>query len=296
MSSAIEFIKKYIGHKKRAKIRRRLHKELDKLLYRKHYDAKEIISIMKSMGMQPGDVVFIHSSMREFYNYNGTAEELIETIESYLGPEGTLAMPAYPPKFWELSRTCLTKDYKGNKAPILFDVKETPTGAGYLAETFRKMPDVKRSINLQHSVCAKGKYADYLVSEHHLSRTCWDEKSPYYKLVTLNAKVFSFGLTYFVPTIHHCCESILWGKYDYFDQFFKRDITYNYKDINGTVGCHRMQTIDIIRKPENKRFIKKYFEKSLFIGLLKYEKTKQNFIYNPTVIINSPLNYNNSTN
>ena len=201
-------IVKLMGVRNRDKIRRYIHKKWGKLVYRKHYNATDILMVMRKMGMKPGDVVFIHSSMREFFNYDGSAEELIKTIEDYLGPEGTISMPAYPKKYWELSPKCLTSNFNNDKSPIMFDVTNTPTGAGYLAETFRKMPGVKRSINLQHSVCAKGKYADYLISEHHLSNTCWDEKSPYYKLTLLNAKIFSFRLFTIVAKAR-CLENII---------------------------------------------------------------------------------------
>ncbi len=76
----------------------------------------------------------------------------------------------------------------------IFDVRNTPTGAGLIAEEFRHYPGVKRSLNRQHSVCALGPMSDFLLGEHHLSKTCWDEKSPYYKLGEINAIVFTLGL------------------------------------------------------------------------------------------------------
>mgnify|MGYP002623000552 FL=1 len=236
------------------------------MIWRKRYTASDLVQVMKRMGMRPGDVVFIHSAMHEFYNYTGTAEELILAIEDYLGPEGTLAMPAFPREAWNLLPQCLKAVYQGEEGPVMFDVRNTPTGAGYLAETFRKMPGVKRSINIQHSTCAWGKHADYLISEHHLSRTCWDEKSPYYKLTLLNAKVFSLGLPQFVGTVVHCTESMLFGKYAYFDQFFRRELKYNYIDVNGNLGVHEMLSIDIDRKPDRKLLIvRKYFSEGMYV-------------------------------
>ena len=34
--------------------------------------------------------------MKEFYNYQGTAEELIKKIQTIITTEGTLIMPSYP--------------------------------------------------------------------------------------------------------------------------------------------------------------------------------------------------------
>ncbi len=265
MSSIKTFIKEAIGIEDGAKFKRDLYKRWAKLIYRKKYTAADVLHVMTQMGLKPSDVVFIHASMRAFFNYTGTAGELIAAIEDYIGPEGTLAMPAFPKDFWHLTPLCLTADYKGADSPVMFDVLNTPTGAGHLAETFRKMPGVSRSINLQHSVCARGRHAEYLVAEHHLSRTSWDEHSPYYKSVLLDAKIFSLGLDCFMPTIYHCVDSALFGKYEYFDQFFRRDITYNYRDADGNVGTHRMLTIDgLERQPDNKRVITQYYEEGQY--------------------------------
>lgn len=259
-------------------------KKIGKLIYKKKYTAKDVLQVMISMGLHPGDTICIHSSMKEFYNYQGTAEELISVILEYLGPEGTLSMPAYPPHFFSTSKTCLTENYHGFTDEIKFDVKNTPTGAGYLAEVFRKMPGVKRSINLQHSVCAIGKWADYLISEHHLSRTAWDEKSPYYKMVLLNAKVFSFGLPYFVSTVIHCTDSLLFGKYAFFDYFFGRSITYNYLDTNGKVGSQTMLVGDSMKRRNKKKMVRRYFEEGEFlkrrISNLRIERVNAAYTHN----------------
>lgn len=263
-SSQRKNLKKIFGISDWSLYKKNLKKKLGKMLYRKKYTAKDILEVMKELGMLPGDVVFIHASMKEFYNYVGSAEELIKEIIDYLGPEGTLVMPAYPKNFSGLVKQCLTENYHGMEDPVMFDVNTTPTGAGFLAETFRKMPGVKRSINIQHSACAIGKHADYLLSEHHLSKTCWDEKSPYYKLTLLNAKVFSLGLPYFISTVIHCTDSLLYGKYDYYEQFFGKDITYNYRDSEGAIGFHRMRTNNVERRRDKKKMIKKYFAKNQY--------------------------------
>ena len=106
--------------------------------------------------MKKGSVVCIHAAMKEFYNYRGTAQELIEKILNVITPEGTLLMPAYP------KRECMFDE------SFVLDVNNTPTSAGFLAETFRKYPGVLRSINVQHSVCVWGKHAEWLIQDHQM--------------------------------------------------------------------------------------------------------------------------------
>lgn len=233
-------------------------KKINKLRYTKKYSATDLVTKMKELGLAKGSVVFIHSSMTEFYNYEGTAKELIQKIIDEIGEEGTLLMPAYPPRKNEL----IKKAQSTNE--VVFDVLKTPSGAGYLTEVFRKWPGVKRSINLQHSVCAYGKLAEYFTNEHHLSITAWDEKSPYYKMSQTETLVFAFGLPYFLGTMIHCTESLLKDKYQYFSIFFTKNSSYSYKDKNGEIGIHNFLTHKVERKRDKKRIIKKYFDKNEF--------------------------------
>jgi aminoglycoside 3-N-acetyltransferase len=205
--------------KKRYKIRSKEYllskwgRLIEKSFYKKKYNTNELLVIFRKMGVKKNSNVFIHSTWDEFYNYNGTINELIDAVLTEIGPSGTLAMPAYP--FLRSSNS-------------IFDIKKTPTHAGLIAETFRKYPGVKRSIN-RHSVCAVGPMSDFLVSEHKNSITSWDEKSPYYKLGEIDAIVLTLGLgKNFVGTIMHCADSVLREDVPYFAQFFTKEITYKY--------------------------------------------------------------------
>jgi aminoglycoside 3-N-acetyltransferase len=200
-------------------------RKLEKKIYRTKFTESELIQKLKQMGLKPGITLFVHSSWNEFYNYQGTSLGLIQALLKELGTEGTLAMPAFP----------LVQD-----PTEVFDVEKTPSGAGLLTELFRRMDGVKRSINLEHSVCALGKYADYLVSEHHLSLTSWDEKSPYFKLHKLDAIIVSLGVGHNLKTTTalHCAESILRSEILYFKNIFPESVTYRYKDASGKEGTH----------------------------------------------------------
>ena len=190
-----------------------------KYVYKRQYSADDVVGAMCKLGLKEGSNLIIHCSWDEFYNCTSSPRDLIERILSVIGPEGTLCMPAMP---------LLRK----NK---VFNVKKSVTRAGILAEEFRKYPGVKRSINERHSVCAIGPLSDYLLSEHHLGETCWDEKSPYYKLSQIDALVFVMGLGKYWPgTIIHCVEALLRGKLPYYtDMFLPAKTEYKYVDYDG---------------------------------------------------------------
>ncbi|MDM1460872.1 AAC(3) family N-acetyltransferase [Myroides odoratimimus] len=231
-------------------------KKVKSKIYRRKYSADDIVKKMCEMGMSKGSNIFIHSSMTEFYNYEGSVKELIDKIIEVLGEEGTLLMPAYPK-----DKVLLTNE---KEDVVVFDVNLTPSGAGYLSEVFRKYPGVKRSVNLQHSVCAYGKLSDYFLSEHFKSETAWDKFSPYYKMCQEKTLIFAFGLPYFLGTVIHCTESLLKDKYEYFSNFFTKEVTYSYRDSSGIVSKTSFLTHDFERKRNKKKIIKKYFDRNQF--------------------------------
>ena len=240
-------IKKITGIKSFSLLKKKLHKNIGKIFYHKKYNAKDLVAIMQELGMKRGSVVCIHSAMKEFYNYEGTATELINEILKVIGSEGTLIMPAFASKDL-ISKT----DY-------IFNLSEDKTGAGYLAETFRKYPGVKRSINVRHSVCAIGPHAEFLLKDHHKCENCWDENSPWYRMCELDALVFNLGLPRnYIGTFHHCVESVLRKEHPYFAQFFNKECINKYYDDNGNVLQYVSTECFIERRTREKNIFKHF--------------------------------------
>lgn len=231
------FVKKLTGIKDISAFRKDVKKVVGSIIYHKKYNADDIVHIMQNMGMKKGSVVCIHAAMKEFYNYRGTAQELIEKILNVITPEGTLLMPAYP------KRECMFDE------SFVFDVNNTPTSAGFLAETFRKYPGVLRSINVQHSVCAWGKHAEWLIQDHHKGVNCWDEHSPWYRMTQLDALVFTLGLpASYIGTFDHCVEGLLYKEHPYWKQFLTKTYTFRYYNEEGEVCSYTCLTGDIDRR------------------------------------------------
>ena len=187
----------------------------------------QIKSFMERVGISEGDLLLVHSSWENLNNGSFSAPDLIDGLLSHIGKSGTLAMPAIPniPQVDD----------------ALFKVKRTPSAAGMLTEAFRRYPNVSRSINLNHSVCAIGPEADYLTREHHQSETSWDPASPYYRIAEYdNAWVLGLGVGHKlkVATSLHCVESALYKEIPYFKKLFKNQVCYKYIDKNGNEGKH----------------------------------------------------------
>lgn len=240
-------VKSITGIKDISLFRKNVHKKIGKLIYHHKYTANDIVSIMQEMGMKRGSTICIHCSMKEFYNYTGTANELIEKIIEVIGKEGTLLMPAFPDQ---------THTHEDN---YIFNPITEPTKAGFLAETFRKYPSVIRSINIQHSVCAWGKNAIWLTKDHHKSLNCWDEKSPWFRMTELNALNFTLGLPlHYIGTFDHCVEALLYKDYPYWRQFFTKKHTYRYYDSNHNIHNYTCIEGNLERRTREKKLTKHF--------------------------------------
>lgn len=205
-----------------------------------------IQSFLERAGIKPGSTVMLHSAWEPLNSGNFTAADLVKMLINYLGEEGTLAMPAFP-------------HYEKQVNGAEFNVKRAPSAGGMLTEVFRRFPNVVRSVNLNHSVCALGPNAVFLTGDHHKSETSWDENSPYYRLRDLdNSWVIGFGVGHRlkVATAVHCVEAALWKENAYFKKLFKDTICYTYKDAAGETGqhCYRKRTGQIYTQKLAKHF------------------------------------------
>ena len=189
------------------------------------YGEAELRSALERVGVHAGATLFLHSAWDEFYNFDGTPVDLVRSLQRHLGPEGTIAMPAYPLRV---------------TAEAVFDVRRTPTGAGLVPEMFRRMPGARRSVNLVHSVVAIGPNADFLVRDHHRSETPWDQCSPYARLSKVDAILLCMGLprSFGFGTAQHCPESLLYHEIPYFRLVFGEPLTCRHRDESGQEGSH----------------------------------------------------------
>lgn len=252
-SLLVDYIKRLFGISNLSLfIRRRVH-GLEKLIYHRKYSADDIIRAIEDSGVKPGTPILVHSSFSNFYNYTGTIDELIDKLIAFAGPNGTVCMPAFPSNKFDPSQ--------------VFDVSRTKSAAGVLTEFFRLRPNVYRSMNQLHSVCAIGKDAEYITKDHQFSRISYDEHSPFYKIAELGGYSISLGMPkWYIGTGCHICEALLYGKLPYFTEKFSIEKEYTYIDTQGITFKHKMfvkSKRNYIRY-KNTKLIDSYFDKSKF--------------------------------
>lgn len=147
---------------------------------------------LQALGVCPGDVLIVHSSLSSMGFVEGGAETVIAALRHVLGEEGTLLFPAL--------------SFRTSCVDSTFSYHETPACIGKIAETFRTMPGVVRSFHPTHSVCAVGKYAEELTCDHELDDTPLGEHSPYRKLPAYGGKILMLGCSARSNTFMHGME------------------------------------------------------------------------------------------
>ncbi len=164
-----------------------------------------------ALGVQPGMVLAVHSSLKSLGWVNGGAVAVILALEQVLGPEGTLVMPTHsadnsepaswhidpvPESWWETIRSTMPA----------YDPAFTPTfNMGVIPETFRKQPGVIRSNNPDASFAAWGQHAEQITANHALCPLFGDQ-SPLARVYDLDGWVLLLGVGHNKNSSLHVAE------------------------------------------------------------------------------------------
>lgn len=180
---------------------------------------KELMTIptiqtaLKTMGIEEGNILFVHSSLSSLGWVCGGPQTVVMALEEAVGEDGTLVMPAQSgdwsdPLEWQnppVPKDWIETIYQHLPA---YDSMRTPTrGMGLIAEHFRTTPGTRRSSHPQVSFAAKGKYRDWIIENHPLSPALGPD-SPLGKLYQLPTKVLFIGTTYETNTCFHLAEAL----------------------------------------------------------------------------------------
>jgi aminoglycoside N3'-acetyltransferase len=196
---------------------------LSKKIYRRPIAVAELRRRLINLGVTPGRTLWVQSSWNEFYNVPMRPSEMIDLLRDLLGPDGTLAMPAFP--------------IDPDPAKV-FLVDRAPAYTGLLCEIFRRTADVKRSIHLGSSVCAIGPNAEFLIRDHHLTAMPWGKDSPFCRLMEVDARMLGLGGGFNFMTPLHAVECLLYDEVPFFRKVFDGTIRYRWKRANGETGEH----------------------------------------------------------
>jgi len=129
----------------------------------------QISANLKTLGIRPGGILLVHSSLKSLGKVSGGPETVIRGLLDALQADGTLLMPA-------LSYRSVTPSFP------FFDIATTPTCVGMIPEHFRTRPGSLRSCHPTHSVCGLGPHAQHMLEGHVLDDTPCGTNSPFRRL------------------------------------------------------------------------------------------------------------------
>ncbi|MEE2788820.1 MAG: AAC(3) family N-acetyltransferase [Myxococcota bacterium] len=166
----------------------------------------------KTLGLEPGEIVLLHSSLASLGWVCGGANAVIDAILNVLGPKGTLMVPTHTatnsdPANWSNPRVPTAWHALIRREMVPFSPEKTPSvHMGKIAETFRGYPGVLRSHHPIGSFAAHGPDAAALVDHHELNEMFGDH-SPLGALYRLDGRILLLGVGHTRNTSLHLAES-----------------------------------------------------------------------------------------
>lgn len=165
----------------------------------------------KALGLEPGVVIIMHSSLSKLGWTVGGPVSVIRAMMEILTKKGTLIMPTFTagnsePSAWENPPVpenwwSIIREYTPAFNPIV-----TPTRSmGIIVETFRTFPRIYRSNHPVSSFAAWGKHAKKVIKNHTLGSDL-GESSPLARIYDLDGQILLLGVTHSNNTSLHLAE------------------------------------------------------------------------------------------
>jgi len=160
--------------------------------------AAEIVNGLRQLGVNAGDILLVHSSLKSLGRVEGGADTVIDALLEALGPGGTLLMPSFQggSEFYLVDRGCR------------FDVRSSPSECGLITETFRRRPGVIRSLSPTHCTAGCGPLAETMLAGHEQCRISVGHGSPYHRLAEAGGKILLLGVSHGSNTSLHYVENV----------------------------------------------------------------------------------------
>ena len=128
------------------------------------YTRADLQSHLAALGIEAGDILFIHSSFKSLGPVAGRAQTVVDALQAVVGPNGLILMPSFH---------LIERSERARR----WDWATTPSTVGWLSEFFRRLPDTYRSDHYSHSVAARGRGAEDFVADHRRQEgytSSWD--------------------------------------------------------------------------------------------------------------------------
>jgi len=224
------------------------------------YSYPELVRALKTLGVDAGDALMVHSSFGPFNGFQGPPQEVIKAFKECIGDKGTLLMVSMP---YDGS----TQKYL--KSTKVFHSKKTMSKMGLLSEIFRRNSKVLRSLNPAHPVLASGALAEWFVSGHEKCLYSCGDESPFEKLAKRKGKVLFFDVPFNTFTFIHHIEHLL-ERYLPFSLYGQEVVEFTVIDFEGKEAVVRSKYFS--HETVKRRCPKKLEDELTISGFIKKHK------------------------
>ena len=159
-----------------------------------------IIEGLRRLGVEPGAILVVHSSLRSFGYVLGGAATVIRALQEAVTEDGLVIMPAHA--------YCLA----GRPGVAPFDPAVSPSETGRIAALFWKSPGVLRCRHPTHSTAAWGRRAAELLADHE-NRPPVGRDSPLHRAALWGGAILQLGVRHSSNTTLHLAEALAEAPY-----------------------------------------------------------------------------------
>ncbi len=150
----------------------------------------DIVQAIRSLGVQPDDLLIVHSSYKSIGGVEGGPRTVAEAIVDAVSPGGS----AFAPTF--------------NYGNDPYDPATARSYDGVITEFFRKLPGAIRSLHPTHPIAGIGPAARDIVEGHDKAQP-FGLGSPCWRLWERNAWVVLIGVSHEANSVAHVAEERL---------------------------------------------------------------------------------------
>jgi aminoglycoside N3'-acetyltransferase len=166
-----------------------------------HVSRTALVDDLEALALDESPVLLVHSSLKRLGFVEGGPRAVVEALIEVIvrRRNGTLAMPCF--SIQDSMRATLASRRS-------FDVRSTPCTLGAIPETFRRHPQVLRSVHPTHSIAAMGPLADRIVRDHHRCGSSFGKDSPMVRIMETGGLLAGLGTDLGPVTFYHCLEDL----------------------------------------------------------------------------------------
>ncbi len=165
---------------------------------------------LRQLGLQAGQIVMLHASLRRIGRVEGGPRGLIDAILGVLTIKGTLMMlVGSKGAIYDIGDMSEAEKKAVLADRITFNPDQTPANPdwGVVGETLRSLDETHRSRHPDYSFAAVGCMARDLVADHGYNY-CHGPSSPLGKLCEHGGKLLLLGAPFQSVTLVHLCEHL----------------------------------------------------------------------------------------